>query len=90
MRCIDVERDRWHSLECLESAVLFECKDGGYRALMDDEIMGYEVFEGDLGVEFVECQRDSEKSKYTSLYSRCFIVWFALAALAILKTRKLE
>lgn len=39
VRCINVERDRWHSVECLESAVLFECKNGAYRALMDDEVM---------------------------------------------------
>ena len=39
VRCLNAEKDRWHSLECLESAVLFEAKNGGYRALMDDEIM---------------------------------------------------
>lgn len=28
LRMLNVERDRWHSLECLESgSVLFECKD---------------------------------------------------------------
>ncbi len=26
VRCLNAEKDRWHSLECLESAVLFECK----------------------------------------------------------------
>ena len=30
LRMINVERDRWHSLVCLEEgAVLFESKDGG-------------------------------------------------------------
>ena len=39
-RMLNVEKDRWHSLVCLESgSVLFECKDGGYRALGEDEIM---------------------------------------------------
>ena len=37
---LNVEKDRWHSLECLESgSVLFECKDGEYRALGEEEIM---------------------------------------------------
>ena len=32
LRCLNVEKGRWHSLECLESgSVLFECKDGGMR-----------------------------------------------------------
>ena len=39
-RMLNVEKDRWHSLVCLESgSVLFECKDGGYRELGEDEIM---------------------------------------------------
>ena len=39
-RCLNVEKGRWHSLECLESgSVLFECKDGVYRPLEEDEIM---------------------------------------------------
>lgn len=39
-RMLNVEKDRWHSLECLESgSVLFECKDGAYRPLELDEIM---------------------------------------------------
>jgi cupin fold WbuC family metalloprotein len=39
-RMLLVEKDRWHSLECLESgSVLFECKDGAYRPLQDDEIL---------------------------------------------------
>jgi hypothetical protein len=39
-RMLNVEKGRWHSLECLESgSVLFDCKDGGYRALGEDEIM---------------------------------------------------
>ena len=39
VRCINVERDRWHSLECLESAVQFECKNGPYRTLEEDEML---------------------------------------------------
>lgn len=39
-RCLNVEKGRWHSLECLESgSVLFECKDGAYHPLEEDEIM---------------------------------------------------
>jgi len=38
-RMLVVEKDRWHSLECLESgSVLFESKDGAYRPLEEDEI----------------------------------------------------
>ena len=40
VRCINVERDRWHSLECLQSGtVLLECKDGAYAPLAEDEVM---------------------------------------------------
>lgn len=40
VRCINVERDRWHSLTCLESGtVLLECKNGAYRPLGEDEVM---------------------------------------------------
>ena len=39
-RMLNVERERWHSLECLESgSVLYESKDGPYHPLEDDEIM---------------------------------------------------
>ena len=39
-RMLNVEKDRWHSLECLESgSVLFESKDGAYRPLGEDEIL---------------------------------------------------
>lgn len=39
-RMLNVERDRWHSLVCLESgSVLFESKDGKYEPLGDEEIM---------------------------------------------------
>lgn len=39
-RCLNVERGRWHSLECLESgSVLFECKDGPYAPLGEGEMM---------------------------------------------------
>ena len=38
VRCINVEKGRWHSLECLESgSVLFECKDGKYEPLKEEE-----------------------------------------------------
>ena len=40
LRMLNVERDRWHSLVCLEEgSVLFESKDGAYQPLGDDEIM---------------------------------------------------
>lgn len=40
IRMLNVERDRWHSLECLESgSVLYESKDGPYHPLEEDEIM---------------------------------------------------
>lgn len=39
-RMLNVEKDRWHSLECLESgSVLYECKDGAYHPLEEDEVM---------------------------------------------------
>lgn len=38
VRMINVEIDRWHSLECLDSAVLFECKNGEYHPLAEDEL----------------------------------------------------
>lgn len=38
-RMLNVERDRWHSLVCLESgSVLYESKDGPYHPLEEDEI----------------------------------------------------
>ena len=40
LRMLNVERDRWHSLVCLESgSVLFECKDGPYEPLGDEDIL---------------------------------------------------
>lgn len=40
VRCINVEKARWHSLECLESgSVLLESKDGKYEPLREDEMM---------------------------------------------------
>lgn len=39
-RCLNVERGRWHSLECLEcGSVLLECKDGAYAPLGQNELM---------------------------------------------------
>lgn len=39
-RMLNVEKDRWHSLECLTSgAVLYESKEGAYRPLQDDEVL---------------------------------------------------
>lgn len=38
-RMLNVEKDRWHSLECLESgSVLYESKDGPYHPLEENEI----------------------------------------------------
>ena len=40
IRMLNVEKDRWHSLECIESgSVLYESKDGPYHPLEEDEIM---------------------------------------------------
>ena len=40
LRMLNVERDRWHSLVCLEEGyVLYESKDGAYHPLEEDEIM---------------------------------------------------
>lgn len=40
LRMLDVEKDRWHSLECLESgSVLYESKDGPYHPLEEDEVL---------------------------------------------------
>lgn len=39
-RMLNVERDRWHSLVCLEEgSVLYESKNGAYQPLEEDEIM---------------------------------------------------
>lgn len=38
-RMLNVEKDRWHSLECLTpGAVLYESKDGAYHPLEEDEV----------------------------------------------------
>ena len=40
VRCINVEKGRWHSLECLESgSVLLESKDGKYEPLRKEELL---------------------------------------------------
>ena len=40
VRCINVEKARWHSLECLESgSVILECKDGKYEGLREEELL---------------------------------------------------
>ena len=40
LHMLNVEKDRWHSLECLESgSVLFESKDGEYRPLEEGEVI---------------------------------------------------
>jgi cupin fold WbuC family metalloprotein len=40
IRCINVEKARWHSLECLESgSVILECKDGKYEGLKEEEVL---------------------------------------------------
>lgn len=42
-RMLNVERDRWHSLACMESgSILYESKDGPYHPLEEDEIMNVE------------------------------------------------
>lgn len=39
-RMLVVEKDRWHSLECLErGSVLFESKDGAYEPLGEEDIL---------------------------------------------------
>lgn len=43
LRMLNVEKDRWHSLECQTSgAVLFEAKDGPYHPLEEDEVFNPE------------------------------------------------
>lgn len=43
-RMLNVEKDRWHSLVCLESgSVLYESKDGPYHPLEEDEILTVQV-----------------------------------------------
>ncbi len=38
-RMLNIEKDRWHSLECLESgSVLYSSKDGPYHPLEEDEV----------------------------------------------------
>ena len=40
IRCINVEKARWHSLECLESgSVLLESKDGKYEPQRPEDIL---------------------------------------------------
>lgn len=40
VRCINVEKARWHSLECLESgSVILECKDGKYEPMKEEEVL---------------------------------------------------
>ena len=40
LRMLNVERDRWHSLVCLEpNSVLFEVKDGAYQPLAPEDIL---------------------------------------------------
>ena len=40
LRCLNVEKGRWQSLECLESGiVLFECKDGAYEPQGPEDIL---------------------------------------------------
>lgn len=40
VRALNVEKGRWHSLECMApDSVLLEAKDGAYAPLTEDEIM---------------------------------------------------
>lgn len=42
-RMLNVERDRWHSLVCMESgSILYESKDGPYHPLEENEVMNVE------------------------------------------------
>lgn len=42
-RMLNAEKGRWHSLVCLEKgSVLFECKDGPYHLLTENEIFSVE------------------------------------------------
>ena len=50
VRMLNVEKGRWHSLECLESgSVLFEAKDGLYHPLEEDEIMNLKKIKNNYG-----------------------------------------
>ena len=43
VRMLNVERDRWHSLVCMEEgSVLYESKNGAYQPLEEDEIWNSE------------------------------------------------
>ena len=40
LRMLNVEKDRWHSLECLASgSVIFESKDGAYTPLGPEDVL---------------------------------------------------
>lgn len=40
IRCVNVEKGRWHSLECLGSgSILLESRDGANDSLASEEIM---------------------------------------------------
>lgn len=44
-RCLNVEKGRWHSLECLESGlVLMESKDGGGETLREEKMMSLDTW----------------------------------------------
>ena len=36
---VNIPKNTWHSLEVLESSVIFEIKDGPYRSLSDEDIL---------------------------------------------------
>jgi len=36
---VDIPKNVWHTLECLESAVLFECKEGPFVPHEDEGIL---------------------------------------------------
>lgn len=41
---VNVEKGRWHNLECLEpNTVLFECKDGAYEPLAEEDILTLDI-----------------------------------------------
>lgn len=71
LRMLNVEKNRWHSLECLESgSVLYESKDGPYHPLEVDEIM----------VKLKNGKYEEQKDHRFGKRSLGFLLLFVLAA----------
>ena len=50
-KVLQVEKGRWHSLECLEpGTVIFEAKDGAYETLKDIDIIDLGCGSGNIGI----------------------------------------